>query len=137
MIDALRWLLPMLTAWHVSGHPDAAALAAAANEFQVPPTVMWAVAYEETRHSTRNTEVSRTGALGRMQIMPSFWRARCGALYGRRHYLNNIRCGALVLRAYLNICDESVECAAWHYVGGDSSYARRVREHAWLYEAQR
>lgn len=97
---AAKFLTPLLAAWQLSGHPDALALAAHADSFGVPTELMWAVAYVETRHSTRNTEVSRAGALGRMQIMPRYWYHVCGRVYGRRHYHANVHCGAYVLRVY-------------------------------------
>ena len=97
---ATKFLLPFLAAWNISGHPDALALAAHADSFGVPAELMYAVAYVETRYSTRNTEVSSRGALGRMQIMPRYWYRKCGRVYGRAHYHANVRCGALVLRIY-------------------------------------
>lgn len=129
-----RWLQPVLLAWQLSGHPDGAPLAAAARDYNVPPSLMWAVAGAETRHSIRNVEVSRRQAVGRMQVLPRVWYSKCGRAWGPHRYTANIRCGALILRVYLSRCNENVRCAAWHYVGGDSSYARRVAQQSLLYE---
>ncbi|HVH11293.1 MAG TPA: transglycosylase SLT domain-containing protein [Gemmatimonadales bacterium] len=131
---AVEFLLPWLAAWHLSGHPDALALADAAQMFEVPPGVMFAIADAETRHSTRNTEVSRKGAVGRMQVLPRVWSRRCGPVWGQSRYERNIACGAMILRFYLARCHEEVRCAAWHYVGGDATYAQRVAEGSRVYE---
>jgi len=133
---ALAFLLPWLAAWHLTGHPDALALADAARMFDVPPGVMFAVAFAETHHSPRNTEVSRRGAVGRMQVLPRVWSWQCGPVWGRNRYQHNIHCGALILRFYLTRCHEDVRCAAWHYVGGDSTYARRVADRSRMYETR-
>ena len=135
-VCAAEFLLPWLAAWQLSGHPDAVALADAARTFDVPPAVMFAIAYAETHHSIRNTEVSRVGAVGRMQVLPRAWGWQCGPLWGRSRYQPNIYCGALVLRFYLARCHEEVRCAAYHYVGGDSTYARRVADRSRQYEAR-
>ena len=126
IVAGLTAIRPLLVAWMVSGHVDGLALANAAKTFDVPPALMWSVAYQETRHSWRNTEVSTAGAWGRMQIMPLYWAKQCGYVLGRRHYERNIHCGALILRFYLSQCSEDATCAAFRYVGGDSSYAREV-----------
>ena len=136
MIDALRWMLPLVGAWQLSGHPDGAALADAASDYAVPVSLMWAIAYEETRHDITNTPVSRAGAVGRMQVMPRYWRWQCGPLWGHHRYAANVACGALILRYYLSSCREDMRCAAWHYVGGDSRYARSVGFRSLVYELQ-
>ena len=133
-ICAFTFVLPWLAAWQVSGHADALALAAAARTYDVPPAVMFAIAYAETGHSVRNTEVSRMGAVGRMQVLPRVWGRQCGRVWGRDRYERNVHCGALILRAYLTRCAEDIHCAAWHYVGGDSTYARRAVERSLLYD---
>ena len=133
---AVEFLLPWLAAWHLSGHPDGLALADAARTFEVPAGVMFAIANAETRHSARNTEVSRRGAVGRMQVLPRVWNRQCGPVWGRSRYVRNIHCGALILRFYLAQCHEDVQCAAWHYVGGDSTYARRVAAGSRVYETR-
>ena len=133
-VCAFKFVLPMLAAWQVSGHPDALALADAGRAYDVPQSVMFAIAYAETHHSIRNTEVSRAGAVGRMQVLPRVWGRQCGHVWGRPRYEHNIHCGALILRSYLARCDEDIRCAAWHYVGGDSTYARRVAERSLLYD---
>ena len=135
MICAAKLLAPMLLAWRLTGHADALALADAGRMFNVPPSVMWATAYSETRYSAfRNTQVSPAGAVGRMQILPRVWNWQCGRVYGQRYYNRNIHCGALVLRYYLARCDEDIRCAAFGYVGGDSAYSRTVGGNSLLYE---
>lgn len=119
-------LLPWLSAFVLTGHPDALQLAQAADMFAVPRSVMWATAWAETRYNAHNTAVSAAGAVGRMQILPRAWAWQCGGVYGRRRYSRNIHCGALVLRYYLSRCAEDVTCAAFRYVGGDSTYAKEV-----------
>jgi soluble lytic murein transglycosylase-like protein len=135
-ICAFSFALPWLAAWQISGHADAVALAAAARTYDVPPGVMFAIAYAETGHSVRNTEVSRMGAVGRMQVLPRVWGRQCGRVWGRGRYERNVYCGALILRAYLTRCSEDIRCAAWHYVGGDSTYARRAVERSLLYDVR-
>jgi len=134
VICAFKPLLSMLAAWQFSGHPDASALADAGRMFNVPAPLMWAVAYRETRWDVTNLPTSSAGAVGRMQVMPSVWGRICGPLRGRRHYATNVACGAMVLRYYLDLCADDQRCAAWHYVGGDSVYAREVGLHSLLYE---
>jgi len=133
-VTTARWLQPLLLAWQLSGHPDGGPLAAAARDYNVPPSVMWAVARAETYHSIANVEVSRRQAVGRMQVLPRVWYSTCGRTWGPHRYTANIRCGALILRHYLSRCHEDVRCAAWRYVGGDSVYARRVAEQSLLYD---
>lgn len=134
MVCAIASLLPLLAAWNVSGQPDALPLAAAGRMFDVPAPLMWATALQETRHDITNTPVSVAGAQGRMQVMPSVWGHICGPLRGPKHYNANVACGAMVLRVYLERCSDDERCAAWHYVGGDSAYAREVASNALLYE---
>ena len=136
MICLHHLFLPWLTLWQLSGHPDGLALAQAAAMFEVPRSLMWSTAWAETRHAVDNTQVSRAGATGRMQILPRAWSWQCGDVLGPRRYERNIYCGALVLRVYLSRCAEDQRCAADHYVGGDTLYAGRVARHALLYELQ-
>jgi soluble lytic murein transglycosylase-like protein len=134
VICAFRPLLTLLSAWQLTGHPDAIALSDAARMFNVPQELMWAVAYQETHHDITNTPVSYMGAVGRMQVMPTVWGRFCGRLWGRARYSTNVACGAMVLRYYLDRCNDDQLCAAWHYVGGDSAYAREVGLRSLLFE---
>ena len=125
-VCAAKLFLPWLAAWQLTGHVDALQLAQAADMFEVPRAVMFATAWAETRYTATNTQVSYAGAVGRMQILPQAWSWQCGNVYGRRYAERNRYCGALVLRHYLSKCAEDVTCAAFHYVGGDSTYAKEV-----------
>lgn len=135
-VCAAKALLPFLAAWTWSGQPDALRYVDAAKMFEVPPAVLLASKWLETRRSTRNTEVSRAGALGAMQIMPAVWNRRCGRVWGARNYERNIACGALIWRYYLSRCNEDVRCAGWHYVGGDRRYADAVAQNALVLRLQ-
>lgn len=123
---AAKLLLPWLSAFALTGHSDALQLAKAADMFTVPHTLMWAIAYEETRYNASNTQVSVAGAHGRMQVMPLYWHWQCGRVLGRRFAERNRACGALILKFYLDRCSGDTYCAANHYVGGDARYAREV-----------
>ena len=57
-ICAAKVLLPWLFMYSISGHPDGATLAAVAHDYEVPVSLMWAIAFEETRHDITNTPVS-------------------------------------------------------------------------------
>jgi len=122
---ATKFLAPWLLAWSFSGHPDALALKASADSFGVPTDLIYAVAFVETRHSTRNTEVSSAGALGRLQIMPGIWHRTCGSVWGRRRYAANVHCGALILALYFRNTGNWLDAATRYCGTGPDALAYR------------
>jgi len=82
-----------------TGHPDAAALAAFADSARVPHTVVWAIAWQESRHNTNPALRGSAGEWGRMQILPSTARHICPTL-DVRTYLGNVACGVRLLRGH-------------------------------------
>lgn len=133
-ICAAKLLVPLLVAWQWSGQPDALRYVEAAKMWRVPPSVLLASKWAETRRSMRNTEVSGAGAHGAMQVMPRYWHWQCGRVLGARYYARNIHCGALIWRYYLSRCSEDVVCGGFGYVGGDSTYAKEVGFHSLVLE---
>lgn len=125
MICITSWITPAILALSLTGHRDVFKLRAAALSQHVPPSLVWAIAFEETRHSTLNIEMSNKGAFGRMQIMPEIWQSHpvCRKWWT---YAGNIKCGAYILRYYADMCHNDFVCSAFKYVGGDREYANRV-----------
>lgn len=125
MTCALNWVLPVIAAFQFTQHPDAIRLRQAALRWHIPPSLMWSVAYEETRHSAANDQWSVKSAYGRMQITPAIWEhyPPCRNWW---LYHENINCGAFILRYYANICHNHWLCVAYRYVGRDMRYAKAV-----------
>lgn len=128
MIHAPRVLIPLLVRL-LTGHPDAMQLARAGAEYQVPPSVMWSVAYEETRHNLNPLVMSVRGAIGRGQINPRVWDG-VGPCVHLTRYNHNIQCMAYVLRWYRDHRDSWHEAAEGYCGTGPDAwtYAYNVTE---------
>lgn len=79
--------------------PDGVYLCAVAVDANVPPDVMLAIAWQETRNNLRQTIRGSAGEIGRMQVSPRIqWRHPACARDSLRLYASNLRCGAAILR---------------------------------------
>lgn len=129
------WLILTL----VSGHTDAAQLVAYADSTGVPPVVVFAVAWQESRSGSRgNAYWGREGERGRMQLHPrGRWRRvlygnpRCTLLRVTKYYADNVYCACTYLRSLYNEAP-SWERAIERY-NGSGRYARAYRERALAY----
>jgi soluble lytic murein transglycosylase-like protein len=101
-------------------------LVAAAREFGLNPNFVLAVSMWESGHD--QTQVSKDGAIGLMQVMPSTAQWAGPALLGRRAdiYLarDNARLGSALLSRYLDEFDDPRLALAAYYQG-----ERGTREH--------
>ncbi|HEY7201673.1 MAG TPA: transglycosylase SLT domain-containing protein [Candidatus Dormibacteraeota bacterium] len=94
-------------------------LVAAAHEFGVNPNLVLAVSWWESGYD--QTQVSKDGAVGLMQVMPDTARWAGPALLGRRADIllasDNARLGAALLRRYLDEFDDPKLALAAYYQG--------------------
>lgn len=94
-------------------------LIAAAGEFGLNPNFVLAVSWWESGHD--QTQISKDGAVGLMQVMPDTARWAGPALLGRPAdiYLasDNARLGAALLRRYLDEFDDPKLALAAYYQG--------------------
>ncbi len=83
----------------------------AAKEFNVPVSLMYAIAKNENYKDKLNDARSPKGALGIMQIMPKYhvgqgrtcpWLRTWADLVGPKNIRNNVRCGAKYLRVLMD-----------------------------------
>lgn len=80
--------------------PDGVYLCAVAVDANVPPDVMVAIAWQETRNNLRQTIRGSAGEIGRMQVSLRIqWRHPACAVALLKNYASNLRCGAAILRA--------------------------------------
>lgn len=102
---------------------------AAARERVRPALLASLVAHES---SARPWRVSRAGAIGYAQVMPSTADAVCRGLRWRNVRLDNVRCGARILRAYLLECGAEVEAVGAYNSGHcvANAWARSVARSA-------
>ena len=80
--------------------PDASYLRATAAHEGVPPALLMAVAWEETRANLNPALRGAHGEVGRLQILPATAARWCADLDIRR-YGDNVRCGCRLLRGWL------------------------------------
>ena len=82
-----------------TGHPDAALLAAYADSAHVPHTVVWAIAWQESRHNLNPAVRGRAGEIGRLQVLPRTAKTFCADL-DIYTYSGNVKCGVRLLRGH-------------------------------------
>ncbi|MBI2874606.1 MAG: lytic transglycosylase domain-containing protein [Firmicutes bacterium] len=104
----------------------------AAAEFSVDPWLIYAVAREESHF--RAFAVSRSGAIGLMQIMPSTGKWLAGKVNASPDVLSffnvesNIRMGSWYLAYLLKLFNGDVDHALAAYNGGNGSVARWLKD---------
>ena len=81
------------------------------------------VAVIETESEFQPKALSKKGAKGLMQVMPKVWNLENVNLHDID---TGIKKGSDILRYYLNTSDQDLEKALFKYVGGDSSYYKKV-----------
>uniref|UniRef100_A0A6M3KXQ1 Putative transglycosylase n=1 Tax=viral metagenome TaxID=1070528 RepID=A0A6M3KXQ1_9ZZZZ len=103
------------------GHVDAYPLSQAGKSVtpNVPPNLMWAIAYVESRHNLDPSLVahgcaSSNCAVGRMQIKPNTAKRYCPRLDIYTYY-GNIKCSARILRAHYAATGSWDLAAAWYH----------------------
>jgi soluble lytic murein transglycosylase-like protein len=100
-------------------------IANSADKYEIDPTLIYLVMYEESRFNHR--AVSRVGARGLMQLMPG-----TAAKLGVRHIhdpIENVDAGARYLRTLLEMFNGDVNLALAAYNAGEGAvmkYGRRI-----------
>lgn len=139
-------LLSLLT-----GHTDAARLAAYADSTGVPREVMWAVAWQESRGGQRGNSYIGPGIVvmdtismiphrvcrerGRMQINPCYWKPlapRCTWQRVRDNYSDNVWCAGLKLHSLRAIYGSWEEAIRRYNGSGPMSRAYQQRALAYI-----
>lgn len=128
-IDDLRaWRLAYPPAYPLTVIPEAA-------ENEIEPALIWAVMRQESAFSP--VAVSRSNALGLMQVIPSTWdwiaEMRREQPANPFEVSSNIAYGATYLAWLLNYFDGDEELVIAGYNGGQG-YVRRIFESAWVAE---
>lgn len=120
--DLRAWRLAYPPAW-----PGTVAAAAAANDLE--PALIWAIMRQESAFSP--VAVSRSNAIGLMQVVPSTWdwiaELRKETPGDPFDLVSNIKYGATYLRWLLNYFDGDEELVIAGYNGGQG-YVRRTLE---------
>ena len=106
----------------------AAPILEASHRQQLPADLLAALVFVES--SFRPNVVSQAGAVGPAQIRPIYWADHCGV--DLLEPAQNIHCGAMVLRHYLDQCRGDLRCALRRYNVGP----RGVREVGLRYAAR-
>jgi soluble lytic murein transglycosylase-like protein len=85
------------------------------------------VAVSETESEFKPTAVSKRGARGLMQVNYEVWKGTFRINKADLHTIDqNIDIGSQILRSYLNETGQDMQQALFKYVGGDSTYYKRV-----------
>ena len=107
-----------LLALRMATCPYDSTMAVAARDVQIPPAMVQSIARVES--SCNPLAVSSTGALGLLQVLPSWLRTNLNAKCGTdlRDPTVNSCFGARILRYYLTRCHGAWSCALRHYSGG-------------------
>jgi soluble lytic murein transglycosylase-like protein len=102
----------------------------AAERERVRPALLASLVAHES--SAMPWRVSRAGAIGYAQVMPGTAASVCRGLRWRHVRLDNVLCGARILRAYLRECGSEVEAVGAYNSGHcvASTWARRVARSA-------
>lgn len=75
-----------------------------------------------TESSFRTNVTSTAGAVGPAQVKPKYWSDSCGDL---NNPLDNIRCGAMVLKKYSDQANGDVKAALKMYNVGPTNYRKK------------
>lgn len=97
----------------------------ASKKYNLP--VQAIIAVTETESEFLPTAVSKEGARGLMQVNLKVWKPILGVNKEDLHTVDrNIDTGSRILRIYLDETDQNMQQALFKYVGGDSTYYKRV-----------